>query len=375
MRKKVRTVFTLLSVFIAFLLFGYLAAIKNAFIGGIELAGVDRLVLLNKISLINPVPEAYKNQIARTEGVVSVTPASWFGGYYQDQRNFFAQFPVEPEEYLDMYPEISISEEVRRAWLADRGGALIGRALADRFGWKAGDKIPIITPIWQNKDGDESWDFNISGVFDAGVEGFDTTYMIFHYDYFNEGRAWGHGQVGWYIIRIDDPDRLADIALQIDALFANSAYETKTSSEKEFMRGFVNQVGDIGAIFSAIVSVVLFTLFLVTGNTMAQSVRERTQDLAIMKVLGYSRGRILRLVLSESVLIAVLGGGFGLAVAWVLVTLGGDPTKGLFPAFIFTRQDIVVGGMLVLVVGLVSGALPAMQGFRHSNVEALRKVA
>ncbi len=374
-RKKVRTVFTLLSVFIAFLLFGYLSAIKAAFQGGVDIAGVDRLIMVHKISLINPLPFAYKQRIATTEGISAVTQASWFGGYYQEQKNFFAQFPVDPQGYLDMYPEISVPEEQKQAWLADRGGALIGRAVANRFEWKPGDRIPLISPIWRNKDGGNTWEFTISGIFDAGVEGFDTSNMIFHHEYFDEGRAWGDGLVGWYIIRVDDPERLQDRAKELDAMFANSPSETKTTSEKEFLQGFVNQVGDIGAIFTAITAVVLFTLFLITGNTMAQSVRERTADLAVMKVVGFSRRKLLTMVLSESLLVSVLGGGAGLGAAWLAVTTGGDPTNGLLPAFYIQTKDLVLGALLVIAVGVVSGTLPALQAYRLENIVALRKVA
>ncbi|MFB3064570.1 MAG: ABC transporter permease [Gammaproteobacteria bacterium] len=374
-RKKVRTVFTLLSVFIAFLLFGYLSAIKAAFQGGVDIAGVDRLIMVHKMSLINPLPFAYKRRIETTEGISAVTQASWFGGYYQEQRNFFAQFPVDPQGYLDMYPEISVSEEQKQAWFADRGGALIGRGIANRFGWQPGDRIPLISPIWRNKDGGNTWEFTISGIFDAGVEGFDTSNMIFHHEYFDEGRAWGDGLVGWYIIRVDDPERLQDKAKELDAMFANSPRETKTTSEKEFLQGFVDQVGDIGAIFTAIISVVLFTLFLITGNTMAQSVRERTAELAVMKVVGFSRRRLLSMVLSESMLVAVLGGGAGLGTAWLIVTTGGDPTNGFLPAFYIQTKDLVMGALLVIGVGAVSGALPAMQAYRLENIVALRKVA
>ncbi|MEL7448646.1 MAG: FtsX-like permease family protein [Pseudomonadota bacterium] len=372
-RRRLRTVVTVLSVTIAFLLFGFLTAIRSGLEGGVEVAGVDRLIMVDRVAIINPLPLSYRNRIVATKGVSAVTHATWFGGYYQDKRNFFAQFPVEPESYLEMYPEVVLPQAQRAAWLADRGGAVIGRALADRFGWKVGDRIPIITPIWSRRDGQAAWDFTIRGIFDAGKEGFDTTNMLFHYEYLNEGRAFGNGLVGWYIIQIDDPDQVATMSAALDALFANSSSETKTSSEATFLQGFADQVGDIGAIFTAIVAVVFLTLLLISGNTMAQSVRERTSDLAVMATLGFSRWRIASLVVIEAMLISLIGGGLGLGLAWLAVTVGGDPTSGYLPAFFIAPQYMVLGVGLVVLLGLFSGVLPAWQAVRLRDVDALRR--
>ncbi|MEM9056776.1 MAG: FtsX-like permease family protein [Pseudomonadota bacterium] len=373
MRRRVRAIVTVASVMIAFLLFTYLTAIRSGLIGGVDVAGVDRLVMVDRVSLINPLPLAYANRIAATPGVTAVTHATWFGGYYQDPRNFFAQFPVEPASYMAMYPEIVLTDTERDAWLADRGGAVIGRALADRFGWQVGDRVPVITPIWRRKDGEEAWDFTIRGIFEAGKEGFDTTNMLFHYDYLNEGRAFGEGLVGWYIVRIDDPGQVTAMSETLDALFANSSSETKTSSEATFLQGFADQVGDIGAIFTAIVAVVFITLLLISGNTMAQSVRERTSDLAVMATLGFSRQRLASLVVFEALLIAVLGGGLGLGLGWLAVNAGGDPTNGLLPAFVVAPSFMLLGAGLVVLLGLLSGALPAWQAMRLRDVDALRR--
>jgi len=372
-RRKVRTVFTFLSIFVAFFLFAYLAAIRSAFVGGVEVAGVDRMIMIDKVSLINLLPESYGNKIAATEGVRDVVAATWFGGYFQEQRNFFAQFPVDPEGYLRIYPEIEVSEAEKAAWFADRQGALIGRGLAERFAWKTGDRIPVTSGIWQNKDGTRTWEFNVSGIFD-GKEGVDTSGMLFHYDYFNESRSFGDGLVGWYIIRIDNPEELNEIAARLDAQFANSPNETKTSSEKEFLQGFANQVGDIGAIFTAIVAVVFFTLLLIVTNTMAQSVRERTSDLAVMNILGFSRLSLVAVVIGESIFMACAAGGLGLGLAWLMVTAGGDPTGGFLPTFFIAPIDLIVGCVIIAIVGLVAGALPAWQALGIKSVEAMRRV-
>lgn len=374
-RKKLRTLFTLLSIFIAFLLFGYLAAIKAAFTSGVEVAGVDRLIMTDKITIINLLPYAYKNRILATEGVDAAVQSTWFGGYYQQPRNTFAQFPVVAEEYLEIYPEIVLPDEQRRAWLEDRGSAIIGRALATRFDWQVGDRVPILSPLWRNKDGKNTWEFDIAGIFDAGKEGFDTSGMLFHHEFFRQGRAFGEGLVGWYIIRVTDPDQSEDVARRLDGQFANSSNETRTVPEKAFMQGFLNQIGNIGAIFSAIIGVVVFTLLLITGNTVAQSVRERTSELAVMSILGFSRLRLLSLVFIESFFLAIVGGGLGLLVAQLLVESGGDPTNGFLPAFFIPGEALWAGVFLVLGVGLISGAFPASRALRMQHVDALRRVA
>ncbi len=374
-RKKLRTLFTLLSIFIAFLLFGYLAAIKAAFTSGVEVAGVDRLIMTDKITIINLLPYAYKNRILATEGVDAAVQSTWFGGYYQQPRNTFAQFPVVAEEYLEIYPEIVLPDEQRRAWLEDRGSAIIGRALATRFDWQVGDRVPILSPLWRNKDGKNIWEFDIAGIFDAGKEGFDTSGMLFHHEFFRQGRAFGEGLVGWYIIRVTDPDQSEDVARRLDGQFANSSNETRTVPEKAFMQGFLNQIGNIGAIFSAIIGVVVFTLLLITGNTVAQSVRERTSELAVMSILGFSRLRLLSLVFIESFFLAIVGGGLGLLVAQLLVESGGDPTNGFLPAFFIPGEALWAGVFLVLGVGLISGAFPASRALRMQHVDALRRAA
>ncbi|HEX7029476.1 MAG TPA: FtsX-like permease family protein [Gammaproteobacteria bacterium] len=372
-RRRMRLVFTLLSVLVAFLLFTYLAAVKTAFTAGLDVAGADRLVTIHKVSLIQLLPVSYANRIASVEGVEKVAHNTWFGGYYQDPKNQLAMFPVQ-ETYFEIYPEYTVSAEHMENWRRERTGIIVGESTMRRFGWKVGDRVPISTGIWQNKDGSNTWEFTISGVYTAGKEGTDTTAVLPHYEYFEEARAFGEGMVGWFVIQIANADRAAEISDEIDALFANSPYETKTSPEKAFMQGFMNQIGDIGAIFTAIVSVVFFTLLLVAGNTMAQSVRERTPEIAVLKALGFTNARIVRLLLAESLLLAALGGGTGLGLAWWLVTAGGDPTGGFLPAFFVETSTLVLGVAMIFVLGLASGALPAWQAARLNTVTAFRKV-
>jgi len=370
-RRKLRTLFTFLSILVAFILFGFLSAITAAFSLGVEVAGIDRLLLIHKVSIIQPLPESYGARILAVDGVEAAAHATWFGGVYQDARNFFAQMAVEPEAWLDMYPEFTLSDAERRAWASNRIGAIAGRDLAERFGWKVGDRVPIQGTIWRQRDTD-TWEFVIEGIYDGAV-GVDRTQFFFQYDYLDEGRTFGDGIVGWYVIRIADPDRAPQIAATLDGLFANSSYETKTTTEKAFLQGFANQVGDIGAIMRAVTTAVFFTILLVAGNTMAQSVRERTSELGVLKTLGFSNAVVLVLVLLESCTLAIVGGGLGLAIAYGLI-LRGDPTGGFLPAFYFPAFDVAVGVALVIGLGLISGLLPGLQAMRLRIVDALRRV-
>jgi putative ABC transport system permease protein len=371
-RKRLRTIFTLLSIVVAFILYGYLAAIDQAFGMGVELAGADRLVLMSKVSLIQLLPQSYQGQIAAVPHVVEATHATWFGGIYQDPKNFFGQLPVEPEAYLRMYPELIVPEAQKKAWFEDRTGALVGRTLATKFGWKVGDRVPIQATIWRKKDNSSTWEFTIDGIYDGNKEGVDTTQFLFHYKYFDEARWRGAGPVGWYIIRIDAPDDAPKIAAAIDKLFENSAFETKTSTEKAFMQGFAKQVGNIGAIIEAVLIAVFFTMLLVVGNTMMQSVRERTTELAVLKTIGFTDVRVLALVLAQSLLVAVVGGVLGLALGWLMIRRG-DPTGGALPIFFFPPRQMVWGLALVAALGLITGIIPAVQAMRLRVVDALRR--
>ena len=255
--------------------------------------------------------------------------------------------------------------------MADRQGAVVGADLARRFGWKIGDRIPIVGTIWQPNEG-QVWDFNIAGIYD-GEAGVDKTQLFFRYDYLDENRRQGKGQVGWYIVKIADPSQAQAMGAKFDEMFANSSAETKTTTEKGFVEGFAKQVGDIGAIMMAIVAAVLFTMMLVAANTMAQSVRERTSEVGVLKTLGFSGAAILSLVLGESVLIALLGGGLGLAAAWVIVQQG-DPTGGLLPIFMLPAGDVAIGAALIVGLGVVAGLLPALSAMQLKITDALRRV-
>jgi putative ABC transport system permease protein len=373
LRRKVRTIFTMLSVFVAFVLFGYLMAIRAAFSMGVDLAGVDRLMVLNKTTIIQPLPYSYMEQIRRVEGVTDITHANWFGGYYQETKNQFANMAVEPESWLRMYPEFVLPDEQKKAFLADRQAAIVGIDTAKRFGWKVGDRIPLQATIFRRSDG-AAWEFNLVGIYDSPVKGTDKSNLFFHYAYLNEffGNTNFSNLVGWYVFRVADPVRSPEIAKKIDAMFANSSAETKTDTEKAFVAGFAKQIGNISLITQLIATAAILLILLVTANTMAQAIRERTNELAVLKTLGFGDGRVLSLVLLESCAIAILGGATGLLVSWVLI-LGGDPTGGFLPLFFFPVRDVIYGGMFVLLLGLIAGAFPAWQASRLRIVDALRR--
>jgi len=372
-RRKLRTLLTLLSILVAFVLFGFLCAIKQALAGGVTLAGQNRLWVRHKVSIIQSLPEFYKARIERIAGVAAATHQTWFGGTYQDPKNFFPQMPVVPEEFLEMYPEFTLSPEEKQAWFRTRTGAIVGRKTADRFHWKIGDKVPILSSIYGKTDGSRLWEFDIVGIYDGKEKNTDTTQLFFHYDYFDEARMWNKGEVGWYIVRVKDPAEAAAVAKRIDEEFENSAAETKAEPEGAFLQGWANQIGDITLITATILSAVFFTILLVAGNTMAQSVRERTGELGVLKAMGFTNSQVLSLVLGESCVLAILGGGLGLGLS-SLVIARGDPTGGMLPLFFFPALDVLLGAGLSVALGLVAGIFPALQAMRLRVAEALRRM-
>jgi len=371
-RKKIRTTLTVLSIFVAFVLFGYLAAIEQAFDFGVSVAGADRLVVRHKVSLIMPLPESYEARMEQVDGVVEATHATWFGGIYQDPSNFFAQMPVKPVEYMAMYPEFELPAEQMEAWIETRTGAVVGRYLADQYDWEIGDRIPIQATIWPREGGEQTWEFDLVGIYDGAEPTTDETQFLFRYDYFDEARQGGQGLVGWYIVEVSDADRAAQVAAAIDERFANSPYETTSETELAFVQAFANQVGNIGAIIIGIVGAVFFTILIVAGNTMAQAVRERIAEIGVLKALGFTSGQVLGLVLAESMVLAVVGGVGGVAMAWWLISLG-DPTSGALPIFFFPPEQLVVAALAIVGLGLAAGILPAVQAMRLNVSDALRR--
>jgi putative ABC transport system permease protein len=367
-RKKLRTTLTIGSFVVALFLFGLLVVVHGAFNQGVDLAGADRLDVINKTSIIQPLPFSYRDQILHIPGVKAITYDNWFGGVYQDERNFFPQFAIDVENQIVVFPEFKIPPDQWKAFIEDREGAIAGAGIAKRFGWKVGDRIPIKGAIYPG-----DWEFNLRGIYEGSRDNDDLTQFWFHYKYLDERRQFGKGLVGWYTLKLDNPDDGARIVKTIDTMFANSPYETKTETEKALASDFAKQFGNIGFLIFAIGSVVFFTLLLVTGNTMAIAVRERIGELAVLKAVGFNDRFVLFLVLGESILIAAIGGALGLGLA-KLMTLGGDPTHGFLPFFFLPGPMIVLGFGVTIVVGILAGILPATSAMRLRVVDALRRV-
>jgi putative ABC transport system permease protein len=368
-RKKIRTALTLGSFFVALLLFALLAALRAGFNQGIEVAGADRLVVIGRTGLIQPLPLPYLARIQRLPGVKEVAHATWFGGVYQDPKNFFAQFAIDPDQWRALYPEFVVDEAQWNDFKADRQGVVIGRKLAKRFGWKVGDHVPLKAPGYLGGGG---WDFNVRGIYRGTRRQDDETQFWMQHRYmFEKGPEYWKGIVGWYVVRVADPDQAQRVAAAIDAEFANSTSETRTQTESAFAAAFVKQMGNIEFLIMVIGSIVFFTLLLVTGNTMAIAVRERTAELAVYKAVGYSDVFVLGLVLAESMLIAAVGGGLGLlAGRW----LGNqDLTSGILLMYL-PAGAILAGVGLTLGAGLLAGLLPAIAAMRLSVVDALRRI-
>ena len=375
-RRKTRTLFTLLSVVAAFLLFGLLDSVRSAFTSASSsVAGADRLITVSKISFTLSQPKSLLTRIQLIPGVAEVTYASWFGGVYQDVKNFFPSQAI-ADNFLDLYPEWELPPDQRKAFHDIRTGAIVGATLAEKYHWKVGDKIPLQATIYPQKNGSDVWTFDLVGIYhvnDPNLRGEENTFY-FNWDYFDEGRQLDNGRVGWYVVKVTDRKLADQVAGEIDALSADSDHETKTESEQAFMTALVGQFADIGLIVATIMGAVFFTLVLLTGNTMAQAVRERIPELAILKTLGFTNRTVLGLVLGESVLLLLLGGAVGLALAGVIVSAASSSLPAMGPRGVIVPVGAAIwlrGGTLMVLVGLIVGALPALRGMRLRIVDAL----
>ena len=368
-RKKIRTILTIGSFAAAFFLFGLLAAIHYGFRQGIDIAGADRLMVINKISFIEPLPVTYRERLRRVPGVRNVGSFTWFGGIYQDPKNVFESFAIDPDDYRALYPEFVVDPAEWQAFLQDRQGAIVGAALAKRFNWKVGDHVPLRA---QTYFGGEGWDFNVRGLYHGTRSNDDETQFWLRRDYVYEKRLpTGSRSWAWYVIRVADEHQASAVAKRIDEEFANSAAETRTESESAMAEGFVKQLGNIEFLIRAIGSIVFFTLLLVTGNTMAIAVRERTNEIATMKALGFTARSVLGMVLAESIFVAMIGGVTGLLLCRQLVTL--DLTQGQIMLYI-PLAALAAGGVMAIVTGAVAGLIPALNAMRLNVAAALRRL-
>jgi len=371
-RKKLRTGLTLASIVVAFLLFGLMQTLRVALTGSPEMAGVDRLITIHKVAIINPIPLAYLSRVRALPGVKYATSQAWFGGIYQEDKNQLAALAVDVPSFFLVYNDYTLPPDQKKAFEQDRTAMIVGSAVAERFKWKIGDTVPIRSNIWTKKDGSNVWPMKIAGIYTATTG--DNQSIYFHQEYLDESRTIGKNTFHMIIERLQDRNRSAEIARNIDALFANSSTETKTATESAFIQGFANQMGNIGALITGVAAAVFFTMLLVTANTMGQSIRERLNEIGVMKTLGYSNFIVSSLVIGEALLVTTLGAAIGLGLA-ALTSLG--MAKGLaqfFPVLGMPATTYAVGAVLVVVLGGLAAAQPSMQAARLKIVDALRKV-
>ncbi|MDQ2702175.1 MAG: ABC transporter permease [Pseudomonadota bacterium] len=373
-RRKTRTFLTLVSILAAFLLFGLLDGVRASFDEAGQTAnGAQRLQTGSRLSFIQTLPISLLPRIKQVEGVADTTYANWFGGAYQDPRNQIFSFAVAPN-YLDLYPEIKVSSAELEKFAATRDGILVGEKLMQRFGWKVGQKIPMQSTIFPNSDGSKNWAFNIVGVMRNAADadgGWNDQLLLLHYKYFEESTPYVDGDVGWYVSRVTDVNQADRIAKAIDALSRNSDHETKTMTEQAATASWMKQMADIGLIVGSIMGAVFFTLLLLTGNTMAQAVRERTSELAILKTIGFSSVSVLLMVLAESVLLVMIGGLLGVGLSAALGPIVSTGSGGMIniPPMGWDGWATAIG--LMVVIGLLVGALPALRAMRLNIVDAL----
>ena len=371
-RRKLRAGLMTVSILAAFAIFGVLGSVERSFYAGQEVAAADRLVVVNKINFTQPLPIAYYDRVRAVEGVQQVAHLNWFGGYYQDPKNFLIVIAVEPATYMDVYSDqIDIAPEARQAFIHERTGALVGAAMAEKWGWKLGDHVPIASNIFTQKNGSRSWDFSIVGIVTGKKPEVDTNFMVFQYKYFDETRSFGKDEIGWMVLRTASPVLNDGVVKTIDQMFANSSYETATDTEKAFNKAFIAQFGNFALIVILVVGAAFATILMIIGNTMMMSVRERTREIGVLKALGFSGGRILRLVLGESVLLALIGGLPGLGLAALFIVSVRASLTGLLP-HITVSPDIALAGLaLMVVLGIVTGLIPALSAMRLKTAAAL----
>jgi putative ABC transport system permease protein len=367
-RKKTRLVLTLLSIVTAFLLFGLLQAVNVLFSAGADFVGATRLVTQARVSFTQSLPMRLLPQIESVPGVDKVMWQQWFGAVWQENTQLIF-FATDSARLHAVYPEYIMPDAQWKAFADTRTGMIVGRQLANQYGWKIGDKVPIASNIFPQQDGSKAWTFDLVGIYDGKDEEWQRSTNVgwINYGYFDEANQFGKGRAGTFTIKLTDPDRAAEVASTIDRMFENSSDETKTQTEKDFNIGFFKQIGDIGLIVRWILFAVFFTLLLVVGNTIAQSVRERVPELAILKTLGFSNGSVLAFVLAEAAELCIIGGLIGLGIATVIgIVIGGAN----FP-IVVDGQVWVVGLISIAVLSLAVGLLPALRASRITIVDAL----
>ncbi len=368
-----RTFLTIGSITVALFLFCTLRSVITAFDAAVDVADASRLIVRRSTSLVFPLPLAYRDRIAALDGVTGVSYANWFGGEYQDPKNFFAQFAVDSKTYFNLYPELVIPPDQMAAFQNERTACVIGEGLAKKFGWKLGDTVPLTGTIYMFPGGEE-WRFNVRAIYKPKTPDVDANTMYFHWDYLNQTMG-DPALVGIYVIKLADASLAPVVARAVDDRFANSPAETKTETEEAFQMGFISMMGNVSFLVMAIGSAVLFAIFLVTFNTMMMAARERNGEIAVMKTLGFTDTLILGLIVTEATLIALAGGVLGCGGAWALFSVINFTGGGIIPNFYVKLQTLGLGLAVSIAMGVLSGVIPAVQASRLRIVEAFRQVA
>jgi len=371
-RKPLRLFLMVFATFIAFLIYGVAISFETALNAGVELSADDRLITVNKINFTQPLPIAYVNKVKAVENVDGVVHMNWFGGYFQQPQNFVQTFAVDEEALLEVYDkEIVVSEDERQNWLRNRQAILVGPKTAETFGWQKGDRIPLRSNIFTQRSGSDTWEFDIVAIYGAENPQADLFSVYIHYDYFNETQSFGGDYIGWMGVRTTDPNLNEQVIKDIDDLFVNSLWETETVPEKAFSKAFIAQAGNIGLIVGTVVAAAFFIILVIVGNSMVLSVRERTNEIGVLKTLGFRSERIFVMVLTEALLLAFLGGGFGLAVS-ALATTAINSLNLPFTMLVDTSVILKATGFMLLL-GLVTGIIPAVNALRLNIITALSK--
>lgn len=382
LHKPVRTLLTVFGVGIALFLFCFLEAVLEAFNAGVNMSDASRLVVQHKESIIFELPMAYRSRIEQVEGVTGVAEAAWFAGLSQEpnpdgskREEFFAQFATDIERYLALYPEMKVPKDQLQDLLGDQMGCLLGSKIAERLGKKIGDRVVLRSTVWAQKNGSTIWEFNVRAIYTSDSPTFDLTMMMFPHKRFDEARQFGQGNTGLYVLAIADPERSTEVSAAIDAMFANSPYETRTMTEKAFNVQFVGMIGNFQLLLRSIGGVIVLTMLLVAANTMMMSARERTREMGILKAIGFSDGHVFLLLISEAMALSLLGAAAGVGVAWLAANvLHLNPKPDFFPVFYVPGQAMLAAAGLAALTGFASGIVPAIAGMRLKATEALRSV-
>lgn len=370
-RKRTRTVLTLLSVIMAFLLFGLLQSINSMFSAGEDFVGATRLITQARVSFTSALPISMVPKLESVPGVARVQWWQWFGGVWQENTPLVV-FAADPQRQRDVYPEYVMPDEQWQAFAKTRTSMIAGKQMAEQYGWKIGQKLPISSNIYPQKNGSKSWTFDLVGIFDGKDEDSKkrTNQAFINYDYFDEANQFGRGRTNFFILKLTNGDAAKSVSKTVDAMFENSPDETKTQTEKDFNVSFVKQIGDIGLIVRWILFAVFFTLLLVVGNTMAQSVRERVPELAVLKTLGFSDATVLGFVIAEAFALCLCGGLVGLTLATLAGAAVSKATGNQFPVNVDVRVWLI-GLAAIVIMSLAVGLLPGLRAQRLKIVDAL----